>query len=475
MSDRPVITRFAPSPTGSLHIGGARTALFNYLFARHHGGKFLLRVEDTDKARSTEKAVDVILEGLNWLGLNWDGEPVFQSAREAQHRAAVETLLHKGCAYRCYATAEELEAMREAARAKGQPMRYDGRWRERDPSQAPPGAPYVIRFRAPQNGATTIDDVVQGRVSVDNAELDDLILARSDGTPTYNLAVVVDDHDMQITHVIRGDDHFTNAFRQAQIIEALGWPRPVYAHIPLIHGEDGAKLSKRHGATAIGDYRRLGYLPEALRNYLARLGWSHGDDEIFATEQAIAWFSLEAIGRAPARLDRAKLDHVNHHYLRLAVPERILAETEWLLGRRLEQAERIKLLRAIPVLTERVSTMTALVTEADFLLATRPLVLTAKARQLLTHEMRATLKLLASELALLEPWSKSKVEEAVRQFCDQHGIKFGTIAQSLRAALSGGHLSPGIFDMADSLGREETLARIADQAVQCVDSSHESQ
>ena len=465
--DKPVVTRFAPSPTGYLHIGGARTALFNYLFTKKHKGRFLLRIEDTDRARSTDEAVEAILEGLSWLGLSWDGEPVYQHKQEARHTEVVAEILKKGKAYYCYCTPQELEAMRTAAKEKGLPMRYDGRWRDRDASDAPKDVPPVIRFRAPREGVTVIDDKVQGSVSVNNSELDDLVLARSDGTPTYNLAVVVDDHDMGVTHVIRGDDHFTNAFRQSQIIEALGWERPTYAHIPLIHGADGAKLSKRHGATAVGDYRQKGYLPQAFRNYLSRLGWSHGDDEIFTSEQAAQWFTLEAIGRAPARFDQAKLDHLNHHYLALAPVDEVMKEVEWLLkqktGQVLDDRHAAMFMRALPSLTTRASTLATVIEEAGFISATRPLVLTAAAEKTLQNaEARPLLKVLRNELAALagNDWSRATLEGAVRAFVEARGIKLGDIAQPLRMALSGGHPSPGVFDMMSILGPEESLARI---------------
>src|SRR5215467_7327286 len=329
-----VVTRFAPSPTGFLHIGGARTALFNWLFARHHGGRFMLRIEDTDRARSTPEAVTAIIDGLEWLGLSWDGEIVHQFARASRHAEVARQLLSAGQAYYCYCTPEELEAMRERARAEKRSVRYDGTWRDRNPSEAPPGVPPAIRLKAPQQGSTTIRDRVQGEVTVANTELDDLIILRADGTPTYNLSVVVDDHDMAITHVIRGDDHLNNAFRQTQIYRALDWPVPEFAHVPLIHGPDGTKMSKRHGAVGIDAYRDLGYLPEALRNYLLRLGWSHGDDEIISTEQAIAWFDLDAVGRAPARFDFAKLDNLNGYYIRIATDEQLSD----LVARRLEHS-----------------------------------------------------------------------------------------------------------------------------------------
>ncbi len=387
--------RFAPSPTGFLHIGGARTALFNWLFARHHGGIFRLRIEDTDRMRSTPEAVKAIIDGLAWLGLQWDGDIVYQSARAERHAEVARQLLAAGRAYSCWCTPAELEAMREKARAEKRSIRYDGTWRDRDPAEAPPGVPPVIRLKAPQQGATTIHDRVQGEVTVANAELDDLIILRADGTPTYNFSVVVDDHDMGVTHVIRGDDHLNNAFRQTQIYRALDWPVPEFAHLPLIHGPDGAKLSKRHGALGVEAYRDQGYLPETLRNYLLRLGWSHGDDEIISTEEAIQWFDLDAVGRAPARFDFAKLDNLNGHYIRAADNERLVAlVAEWLertLSQKLSDVRCDRLLRAMPELKLRPKTLAELAANAGFLVASRPIVPDAKAVKLLSPEARALL------------------------------------------------------------------------------------
>lgn len=463
-----VITRFAPSPTGFLHIGGARTALFNWLFARHHGGNMLLRVEDTDRARSTEEAVEAIYDGMRWLGLDWDGEPVSQHARSGRHAEVALQLLEQGQAYRCYASAEELDEMRALARAEGRSTRYDGRWRDRDPSEAPTGVNPVIRLRAPREGATTIDDLVQGEVSVDNAELDDMVLLRSDGSPTYMLAVVVDDHDMNVSHVIRGDDHLTNAFRQRQIYDLLGWPPPRFAHIPLIHGPDGAKLSKRHGALAVQAYRDMGYLPEALCNYLLRLGWAHGDDEIISTEQAIAWFGLDAVGRSPARMDFDKLDNLNSHYLRQldrgAMLEMLQPALSERLGRDLKADERARVERGLEPLIERAKTVVDLAERAWFLVAPRPLVMDDKAAQLLTADSRELLGGLQGVLEKLEDWSHEGFEAAVRAFAEQQDLKLGKVAQPLRAALTGQAASPGIFDVAYALGREETLARMSDQS-----------
>src|SRR5713101_7707819 len=372
-----VVVRFAPSPTGFLHIGGARTARFNWLFAQHHGGTFLLRIEDTDRQRSTKEAVDAIIDGLSWLKLDWDGDMVMQSARSPRHAEVARQLLATGNAYYCYCAPDELEAMREKARAEGRPVRYDGTWRDRDPKAAPPGVKPAIRLKAPQTGETVIHDHVQGTVTVANAQLDDLIILRSDGTPTYNLSVVVDDHDMGITHVIRGDDHLNNAFRQTQIYRAFDWAVPEFAHVPLIHGPDGAKLSKRHGALGVDAYRELGYLPEALRNYLLRLGWSHGDDEIISTEQAIAWFDIDAVGRAPARFDFAKLDNLNGHYIRVAEGGRLVTlvaeKLEKAFGRTLSETERTRLLQAMPELKLRPKTLVELAANARFLVTPRPI------------------------------------------------------------------------------------------------------
>lgn len=463
-----VITRFAPSPTGYLHIGGARTALFNWLFARHHGGRFLLRIEDTDRERSTDAAIEAIFEGLRWLGLEWDAEPVFQFSRIERHKEVVEELLAQGKAYRCYTSPEELEEMREKARAEGRPARYDGRWRDRDPSEAPAGVKPVIRFRSPDEGETIVRDYVMGDVRFPNEQFDDLILLRSDGTPTYNLSVVVDDHDMGITHIVRGDDHLTNAGRQSQIYAALGWDIPEFAHVPLIHGPDGAKLSKRHGALGAEAYRDLGYLPEAMRNYLVRLGWSHGDDEIFSTEQAIEWFNLESIGRSPARFDFAKLENLNGHYIREADNERLTDETIALMARlkgwKTDDAFRQKLLGLMPALKERAKTLVELGESVAFLLAQRPLSFDDKAQQLLTEEARALLGRLASRLEADNDWELEKIEATIRTVAEEEGLKLGKVAQPLRAAVTGSTVSPPIFDVLAILGREEALARIRDQA-----------
>jgi glutamyl-tRNA synthetase len=467
-----IVTRFAPSPTGFLHIGGARTALFNWLYARHHGGRMLLRIEDTDRERSTQAAIAAILDGLKWLGLDWDGDAVYQFARVARHAEAALSLVASGNAYPCYASKDELDEMRETAKREGRPMRYDGRWRDHDPSKAPPGVKPVIRLKAPTLGETVVEDMVQGRVTWQNKDLDDLVLLRSDGTPTYMLAVVVDDHDMGVTDIVRGDDHLTNAARQTQIYHAFGWGVPRMAHIPLIHGPDGAKLSKRHGALGVDAYRALGFLPAALRNYLVRLGWSHGDQEVFSTQEMIDTFSLEAVGRSPARFDFAKLENLNGQYIR-ATPdgelveaiERILPEVGPARGApvQLDDTMRRRLLAAMPGLKERAKTLIELIDGAYYIHAGRPLVLDDKAKALLAPSAVATLAKVAVELEKLrEEWSAPALEAVVRGFADREGLKLGQAAQPLRAALTGRATSPGLFDVMAVLGREECLARIKD-------------
>jgi glutamyl-tRNA synthetase len=472
MSDK-VITRFAPSPTGYLHIGGARTALFNWLYAKHTGGKMLLRIEDTDQVRSTEGAILAILDGLRWLELDWDGEPVYQLARAERHREAAEQLLASGKAYRCYASAEELAVMRERARAQGRSPGYDGTWRDRDHRKAPEGMPPAIRFKAPRDGETVIEDRVQGRVVFANKDLDDLVILRSDGSPTYNLSVVVDDHDMAITHVIRGDDHLTNAARQSQIYKALGWDTPVFSHVPLIHGPDGVKLSKRHGALGVEAYRAMGYLPAALRNYLVRLGWSHGDDEIIWTEQMVEWFDLDAIGRSASRFDFVKLLNLNGHYLRETPDAEIVRRLKALvpelpdaaaLAARIEADGWHKLEHAMPGLKERAKTLVELLDNAAFLFAERPLVVDDQAAKLLDAAGRETLSALLPRLEAVEPWTAVALETSVRAFADETGRKLSKVAQPLRAALTGKSTSPGIFDVLDVLGRDESLGRLYDQA-----------
>jgi glutamyl-tRNA synthetase len=467
-----VVTRFAPSPTGFLHIGGARTALFNWLYARSRSGKMLLRIEDTDRERSTAAAVNAIIDGLEWLGLSWDGEPVSQFARAARHREVAAQLLASGHAYYCYATPQELEEMREKAKTQGRSRLYDGRWRDRDPREAPPDVKPAVRLKARLEGETVIEDQVQGRVVWRNDDLDDLILVRSDGNPVYNFAVVVDDHDMGITHVIRGDDHLTNAARQMQIYEALGWTAPIMAHIPLIHGPDGSKMSKRHGALGVDAYRALGYLPAAMGNYLVRLGWAHGDQEIFSTEEMIAAFDLPQIGRSPARFDFAKLENLNGHYIRASSDADLLVEIERLLPHIAPGPElsggltpdlRAKFLAAMPGLKERAKTLVELIDSARYLYAQRPIALDEKAAALLDTGGRALLTNLSATLAAVEPWAAETTEAAVRAFSERAGLKLGAIAQPLRAALTGRTTSPGIFEVLSVLGKDETLARLSDQ------------
>ncbi|MDP6474627.1 MAG: glutamate--tRNA ligase [Alphaproteobacteria bacterium] len=465
-----VITRFAPSPTGFLHIGGARTALFNWLYARHYGGKFLLRIEDTDRARSTSEAVQAIFDGLDWLELGHDGEAVFQSAGAERHAALAHQLLAAGKAYHCWCSPEELSEMREKARAEGRPMRYDRRWRDRDPAEAPPDIAPVIRFKAPTDGETVIEDLVQGPVRVANEQLDDMILLRSDGTPTYMLSVVVDDHDMQVSHAIRGDDHLTNAARQTQLFLALDWQPPQYAHIPLIHGSDGAKLSKRHGALAVGAYAQMGVLAQAMCNYLLRLGWSHGDDEIISREQAIEWFELASIGRSPARFDMDKLISLNGSYIRQAEDGGLISLLQPLLADLLEKApdeaqlQRLEIL--LPGLKPRAKNLLEMAENALFLFLQRPLTLDEKSAKLITPESRVMMAELLTELEALEDWSETGLETLVRGFADSHSLKMGKVAQPLRASMTGKTISPGIFDVMISLGREESLGRLSDIAAQ---------
>jgi glutamyl-tRNA synthetase len=447
-----------------LHIGGARTALFNWLYARHTGGQFLLRIEDTDRERSTPEAVDAILNGMRWMGLDWDGEAVFQFARAARHREVAEKMLAEGKAYRCYATAEELTEMREAQKAAKQPLRYDGRWRDRVAGPEQDGKPFVVRLRSPQTGETIVHDLVLGDVTFDNSQLDDMVLLRSDGTPTYMLAVVVDDADMGITHVIRGADHLNNAARQLQIIAAMGAAVPVYGHLPLINGPDGAKLSKRHGALAVEAYRDMGYLPETMRNYLLRLGWSHGDDEIISTAQAIEWFNFESIGKSAARMDYKKLDNLNGHYIRETADDVLAAEVVAFCERLtppqvLSPTARARLTRAMTALKERAKTLVELVQGAEFLFTDGPRSLDEAAAKLLTPDARATL---AQALPALEvtDWTAPALEAAAREFAEGQSLKLGQVAQPLRAALTGKAQSPPLFEMLALLGREESLIRL---------------
>ncbi len=460
-----VITRFAPSPTGFLHIGGARTALFNWLFSRHHGGSFRLRIEDTDRKRSTPEAIDGILDGLRWLGLDWDGDTVYQSANAARHVAVVDQLLASGNAYRCYCTPEELTEMRAQAKAAGRAQLYDRRWRDRDPAAAPPDIPPVIRVKMPIGGQTVIDDLVQGEVTVANDQLDDFILLRADGTPTYMLSVVVDDRDMGISHIIRGDDHLNNAFRQYHLYGACGWDVPAFAHIPLIHGPDGAKLSKRHGALGVDAYRDMGYLPEALRNYLLRLGWSHGDDEIISTEQAVAWFDLDSVGRAAARMDFAKLESLNGNYIRQSDDHRLIdlirPQLEQMLGYAIAEPELERLDKGLAGLKQRAKTLPDLAEAALIYCRRVPLPITDAAAKLLGNDSVSHLKHLATLLRPLTMWDEASLETRLREYCEQSGMKFGKIAQPLRAALTGTTTSPGIFEVMTILGREEVMRRLA--------------
>ncbi|SFL52294.1 glutamyl-tRNA synthetase [Bradyrhizobium sp. NFR13] len=469
----PVVTRFAPSPTGFLHIGGGRTALFNWLYARKTGGKMLLRIEDTDRERSTDAAIDAILDGLKWLGIEWDGDTVYQFARAGRHREVAEQLLAEGKAYYCYASAEELQQMREAARAEGRSKLYNGLWRDRDPSTPKPDIKPTIRLKAPLTGETVIEDQVQGRVVWQNENLDDLVLLRGDGNPTYMLAVVVDDHDMGVTHVIRGDDHLINAARQKQIYDALGWTVPSMSHIPLIHGPDGSKLSKRHGALGVEAYRALGYVPAALRNYLVRLGWSHGDQEIFSTQEMIDAFDLSGIGRSAARFDFAKLENLNGHYIRHTDDQSLVTMFEDVLNyvpggadlkAKLNDTTRAQLLRAMPGLKERAKTLIELIDGASFIFADRPLPMEPKAAAVLTPETRLLIGKLRTALEAVTDWTAANAEAATRAFAEEAGIKLGGVAQPLRVALTGKTTSPGIFDVLAVLGRQECLDRLADQA-----------
>jgi glutamyl-tRNA synthetase len=461
-----VITRFAPSPTGFLHIGGARTALFNKLFAQHHGGRYLLRIEDTDIKRSTQDAIDAIYDALVWLGLDWDGEPVSQSSRRERHAQVAQQLLDGGHAYRCYASPEELSDMRATQKAAGLPTRYDGRWRDRNPVDAPDGIAPVIRLKAPQDGETVLEDFVQGKVTVANAQLDDMILLRSDGSPTYMLSVVVDDHDMGITHVIRGDDHLTNAFRQIQLFRAMDWTVPIYGHIPLIHGPDGAKLSKRHGAMGAEAYREMGFLPEALRNYLLRLGWGHGDDEIISDQQAAEWFDGTGLGKAPARFDTAKLTALNAHYIKTADDNRLLSliqnALEDVTGGSLDDTSRARLKLGMASLKERAKTLLELADSAKLYVTSRPLPLDDKALKVLDDDAISTLAAARDDLANFQPWTPEALENWARDYAEKMGLKLGKLAQPLRAAVTGSTVSPPIFEVMAIFGQEETLKRIED-------------
>jgi len=458
-----VVTRFAPSPTGYLHIGGARTALFNWLYAKSRGGKFLIRVEDTDRERSTDDAVKAIFDGLSWLELFGDEEPVFQFARADRHREVAEQLLAAGHAYRDFLSADETNALRDAAKAEGRD--FVSPWRDREPTVDDLAKPSTIRFRRPLDQAVVVDDAVQGSVRWESSSLDDLVIVRSDGAPTYNLAVVVDDHDMGVTHVIRGDDHLNNAARQSLIYDALGWTRPTFAHIPLIHGPDGAKLSKRHGAQAVHEYAEMGYLPEAMRNYLARLGWAHGDHELFSDEQAIEWFDLPGIGKAPARLDFDKLAHVNAHWIRLAEDDRLAKLTldaHLSKGRALQPDDEARLMRAMPFVKDRAKTIVELATQTEFVLKARPLALDEKTRGLLTGEGGERISRLRERLRLFQSWDVFALEAELKAFAEEEGVGFGKIGPSMRGALTGGSVSPDIARILAALGRDEGLGRLDD-------------
>ena len=458
-----MVTRFAPSPTGYLHIGGARTALFNYLYARGRNGKFLVRVEDTDRERSTEAAVKAIFDGLAWLELFADEEPVFQASRADRHREVVDQLLESGHAYRDFLTAEETGALRDAAKAEGRP--FESPWRDREPAVDDLDRPHTVRFRRPLDTAVIVEDAVQGAVRWESSALDDLVILRSDGAPTYNLAVVVDDHDMGVTHVIRGDDHLNNAARQSLIYDALGWTRPTFAHIPLIHGSDGAKLSKRHGAQAMHEYAEMGYLPEAMRNYLARLGWSHGDDELFSDEQAQAWFDLTGVGKAPARLDFDKLAHVNAHWIRMAEDDRLAKLTldvHLARGHVLGEHDEARLHGAMPFVKDRARTTLDLADQTAFVLKSRPLALDDKGRALLSGESGERIGRLRDRLGLFASWDVFALEAELKAFAEEEAVGFGKIGPAMRAALTGGAVSPDIARTLAALGREEALGRLDD-------------
>ncbi len=459
-----VVVRFAPSPTGFLHIGGARTALFNWLYARNQGGKFLLRIEDTDRKRSTKEAIDAILDGLEWLGLDWDDREYYQFSRAQRHKEVAEELVKKGKAYYCYASKDELEAMRENAQAAKMPFRYDGRWRDRPAGDAPKGVKPVIRLKSPQEGETVIEDRVQGKVVVPNKDLDDMVLLRSDGTPTYMLAVVVDDHDMGVTHIIRGDDHLTNASRQKLIFDGMDWDLPIFAHIPLIHGPDGAKLSKRHGALGVEAYRDMGYLPEAMRNYLLRLGWSHGDDEIIPTEKAVEWFNLESIGKSPARFDFKKLENINGHYIREADNKRLVGEVERFMtkntGKEIAANTRNAISALMDELKSRAKTLPELAESAGFLTRDKPLDFTEKAAKILDDEGKKLLSVVIAELKKIDIFSHDNLELAMKNFCEQEGLKLGAVMGVIRAAITGSHMSPSMFKVLEVLGKEDSLKRL---------------
>ena len=458
-----VVTRFAPSPTGFLHIGGARTALFNYLYARHHGGVYKLRIEDTDRKRSTQEAVDALMDGLSWLGLTGDEPAVFQSAGAERHAAVARALVDSGHAYHCYCSAEELAEMRERLKAEGSKTLYDGTWRDRDPADAPDDVDPVVRIKMPRDGgSTTIDDLVQGSVTIENEQLDDFIILRADGTPTYMLSVVVDDHDMGVTHVIRGDDHFVNAFRQYHLFQAAGWDVPRFAHIPLIHGPDGAKLSKRHGALGVEQYREMGYLPETLKNYLLRLGWSHGDDEIISEAQAIDWFDLDAVGRSASRMDFDRLRNLNAHYLRNSDPEMLATALAEALGVADQPALVARLAKGMPGLVQRAEILPELVEGARFYITPPTFPLEGKAAKLLAGDgPRIAADIAASVFKDLEPWHADSIRDALKAYAEGKELGFGKVAQPLRGALTGTHASPDLAEVIEVLGKDECAARIA--------------
>lgn len=464
MSDTSVVTRFAPSPTGFLHIGGARTALFNWLYARNQGGTFLLRIEDTDRERSTPEATAAIYDGLKWLGLDWDGDAISQFERRERHAEVAKAMLDNGTAYRCYATQDEIEAFREAARAEGKSTLYQSPWRDADPSTAP-DLPFVVRLKAPREGEVRIKDKVQKDVKWQADTLDDMVLLRSDGTPTYMLAVVVDDHDMGVTHIIRGDDHLINAGRQSLIYRAMGWDIPVFAHIPLIHGDDGKKLSKRHGALGAEAYREMGYTPATMRNYLTRLGWSHGNDELFTTEQAVEWFDFKGLGKSPARLDLKKLDHVGGYQIGIAPDDVLLADLQTYLAATnqpaLTDADRAKLIAVLPLLKDRSKKLSDLLEKAHFILGSRPFTPDDAAQNLLDSVSLGILKELTAALQHVT-WSHDGLETCLKEFAQANDLKLGKIAQPLRAALTGRTVSPSVFDMMAALGKEESLGRLQD-------------
>lgn len=459
-----VVTRFAPSPTGYLHIGGARTALFNWLFAQHHGGRYLLRIEDTDRERSTQEAVDALLDGLKWMGLDWEGEPVFQFSRAARHAEVAHDMVKNGKAYLCFTPAEELAAHREAAKAQGKVYKFESPWRDKPASEHPKDGKAVVRLKAPQTGEVIVHDLVVGDVRTNAEQLDDMVLLRSDNTPTYMLAVVVDDHDMGITHIIRGDDHLTNAARQTLIYQAMGWKVPEFAHIPLIHGPDGAKLSKRHGALGVHEYAKMGYLPEAMRNYLLRLGWGHGDDEIISDAQAVEWFDTNGIGQSPSRLDFAKMENLNGHYIREADDARLVALISPFIeaqGLVVDELGKTRLTRGMHGLKQRAKTLIELAANAAFYIK-RQDPMHEKAVKLLEGDGKSMVDNVVNLIQPMHDWKAESLEAAIKNYAETSGVKLGNIAQPVRAALSGSNVSPPIFEVMEVLGKEETLTRLKD-------------